>query len=221
MPNSFSLLTFNTNTKIGAAWSWSMTAGPSASCPGASAWCRDNCYATKGSYRYPNVERGLARRFELARSAVDSGPGIFAGLVLAQLRGRFRSEVKRSAPVRIHASGDFFSAAYVREWAQIAREEPERRFWTYTRSYHREDIRDALEDLYSLPNVSGFASVDPSMRIKPPKGWRVAEVAPNWEAATGTPCPALWSPRKPSCTTCRLCVERKPARLRNVSFIPH
>jgi hypothetical protein len=47
-----------------------------------------------------------------------------------------RASLPKQSIVRIHVSGDFFSADYFLAWLDIARETPHKRFYAYTKSVH-------------------------------------------------------------------------------------
>ena len=72
------------------------------------------------------------------------------------------AEVRRGMVwvVRIHASGDFYSAAYTRTWAEVARACPGTAFFAYTRSWRRPEVLAELIGLAGLPNVSLWFSID-------------------------------------------------------------
>jgi hypothetical protein len=115
-------------------------------CAGASPLCASVCYAKaflfriqRGRHRY-NYERSLEARFPEAMSA----------------------EIRRGPirVVRIHTSGDFYHAEYVRKWAAVARACPGTTFFAYTRSWRRAEIMDELVGLARLPNVHLWFSED-------------------------------------------------------------
>jgi hypothetical protein len=61
---------------------------------------------------------------------------------------------------RIHVSGDFFHADYVRKWIEICRARPDVTFYAYTRSWRIPAIWDKIQELHALPNVNVNLSVD-------------------------------------------------------------
>lgn len=115
-------------------------------CVGASPACSAACYAKGFLFRIQhrrhrlNYERSLEPRF----------PGVMA------------AEVRRSCArvVRVHVSGDFYDAAYVRKWAAVARACPSTAFFAYSRSWRHEDVLDQLIGLAHLPNVFLWFSDD-------------------------------------------------------------
>jgi hypothetical protein len=117
-------------------------------CPGATPRCLALCYARRGHWCWPSVREGLRRRLEASR-----GPD-FVGLVSEELRHR------HVQVLRLHASGDFYAASYVRRWLRILRRCPEVRAYAYTRCWRVARLRRALEELAALPNVRLWYSVD-------------------------------------------------------------
>jgi hypothetical protein len=78
----------------------------------------------------------------------------FAAVMVTEIRRRW------VGCVRIHVSGDFYSADYVRKWLAIARACPQTRFFGYTRSWRRPDIAEALAELARCKNVRLWYSCD-------------------------------------------------------------
>jgi hypothetical protein len=85
--------------------------------------------------------------------------------------------------VRLHVAGDFggrdgveASLAYIRAWRKRLLEAPHVTCWGYTRSWVVPRLRRELNRLRRDvgPRLQLFASVDRSMRLRPPRGWRVA-----------------------------------------------
>src|SRR6202030_1664315 len=75
---------------------------------------------------------------------------------------RLATEGKRrwAGCVRIHGSGDFYSAEYVRAWIAVVRACPGTRFYAYTRSWRVPEIAGALADLAKCQNVRLWYSCD-------------------------------------------------------------
>jgi hypothetical protein len=55
---------------------------------------------------------------------------------------RVVAEIRRRGvhTLRVHVSGDFFSADYARKWLDVARQSRRTRFYAYTRSWRVEDV---------------------------------------------------------------------------------
>lgn len=149
------------NRKVGRVWTFSL---PSfVTCPGASAWCRQHCYAWRLERLRPNCRRAYVRNLALSLE-----PERFVAHVLESL--------PEDAPlVRIHVGGDFFSPDYATQWHSICEARPDTQFWCYTRSWSVTLLRPALEQLRILPNMELLASIDPEMPL-PPEEWRMAFV---------------------------------------------
>lgn len=84
--------------------------------------CMKGCYAQQGRYLMSPVYLKEERRLQatLRDDFVD----------------RMNSELSRRHPtyVRVHDSGDFYSAEYLAKWMDIARANPGTRFFSYTKA---------------------------------------------------------------------------------------
>ncbi len=89
-------------------------------CPNAGD-CLKGCYATQGAYRFSNVRPAFERRWELSKGSD------FPDLMHAEIVS------KRPSRVRIHDSGDFYSAEYLSKWCIIAEQHPDVEFYAYTK----------------------------------------------------------------------------------------
>jgi hypothetical protein len=96
-------------------------------CPGAGS-CKQFCYAALEQIRYPSANGYRNRMFELSKSA-EFIPTINGELI----RLRKKSKGNKVA-IRIHSSGDFYSAEYVLKWTAIAEQNPDIIFYAYTKS---------------------------------------------------------------------------------------
>lgn len=107
---------------------------PVLSCPNCEA-CRAMCYARKVLWLYPSARRRWLRLFDLAKYQ----PAVLEAVLrldLEELR-----EKRAVGAVRIHSSGDFFSAEYVAMWARIALDYRRRfRFYAFTKAEHVFDL---------------------------------------------------------------------------------
>ena len=133
------------NTKLGEGiYTFSLSAVTT--CPGSSPACRRECYALRGRFIF-------LRRAYRSYLAASHEEGLAARMI-AGIRRRW------AGCVRIHVSGDFYSAEYVRKWAAVARACPATRFFAYTRSWRRADIAEALAELSRCRNVRLWYSCD-------------------------------------------------------------
>ena len=135
------------NTKLGKEiYAFSLPAH--FTCPGETTACASVCYAKKGYYHMSNVKDSHRKNWRASKKAD------FAAKVIAAI-GRRDVNV-----FRIHPSGDFYSAEYVRKWIEIAKAHPGIKFYAYTRSWRRVDILEALIELAALDNVYLWWSAD-------------------------------------------------------------
>jgi hypothetical protein len=111
----------NSNTKLKKDGIYSFGIPAGFTCPYAGS-CKAICYAQKGMFRFRSVQAAQARRFEATRRED------FVAVMTAEIT---RRKVKR---LRIHDSGDFYSAAYRDKWIAIAKACPEVHFYAYTKS---------------------------------------------------------------------------------------
>jgi hypothetical protein len=194
------------NAKTGArVVTFSRTPGSGGTCPGASAWCdalvaSGACYATRPYRQYAE-----------SRAQWDANARAERAPALPPPR-------RDGAPIklRIHVSGDFDSAPYVRSWIAALRARPDVIAWAYTRSWRVPRLRRALEDLRALHNVQLFASIDPTIREDPPSGWRVAWISGDPRAG-GPVCPEQLG-RVRDCDACGICYR---ARRGDITFLQH
>ncbi len=85
--------------------------------------CVKFCYAQKGAYSWSNVKPAFEKRYELTKT--DN----FINLM--------NSEIKKKKVdfLRIHDSGDFYSKVYIKKWFTIANDNPNVKFYAYTKSF--------------------------------------------------------------------------------------
>jgi hypothetical protein len=148
------------NGKLGAVWHFSIPAHES--CPGESTVCANFCYASRHFFRYPNTIRAHNRNYRATRRRN------FIKKILKEI------DEKQVEILRLHSSGDFSSAAYVRMWVSIAKKRPAVQLFCYSRSWRVPRIRKALHDFARLPNVAYWHSCDIETHAengRPPR-WR-------------------------------------------------
>ena len=94
-------------------------------CPQAGA-CAAICYATQGTYVYPNVKAARQFNFEHAKGLrVGFAAKLYHDLGL----------IKQTS-IRLHDSGDFFDQVYLNVWCRVMRQFPAKQFYAYTKSLH-------------------------------------------------------------------------------------
>lgn len=95
-------------------------------CPNASK-CAVGCYAKSGAYAWPAVKNAYESRLKAALSPE------FNQLMTAELQKLIKRKNIKKLVVRIHDSGDFFSAEYLAAWLNIIQAFPSVEFYAYTK----------------------------------------------------------------------------------------
>lgn len=86
------------------------------------------CFAASQEATYAVVRESRWMNFGLLKAAQDKGGWqAMATLIMESLPPKFDK-------VRIHVSGDFFSAAYFQAWIYVAMQHPDKVFYAYTKS---------------------------------------------------------------------------------------
>lgn len=127
------------NEKLGSSIrSFSLPHGSEKSCPGLTPTCQKLCYVSR-----------YTRRFNLD----------YKHNLVAAEKPDFVAKMSRESAlvrtVRVHVSGDFYSAAYVNKWIQIANRTPHTLFYAYTRSWRGRNL-PLLESLIQLSKLPNF-----------------------------------------------------------------
>lgn len=84
--------------------------------------CVKYCYAQKGAYIWGNVSPAFEQRYEATKK--DDFVEVM-GVAIRKKKVDF---------LRIHDSGDYYSPDYLEKWLQIARNNPQTKFYSYTKS---------------------------------------------------------------------------------------
>ena len=142
------------NSKLGSVWGWSIPAVKT--CPGATTACMTSCYAKRGNFAFPAIQKCFANNLEASQS--DSFVEDMTMMILT----------KGCRVFRIHIAGDFYDAAYIKKWAAIitaVNEKLGRRgerctFYFYTRSWRVKKLLPAVRELSRLPHVYAWLSTD-------------------------------------------------------------
>lgn len=152
------------NQKLGPIPNFSLPA--IITCPGKTALCAKVCYANKGPSRIQSGTTWL-KNFKRVRKEKK------ALLEIVRYCKAYRPKA-----FRVHVSGDFYSAAYVKAWIKVAKRCPNTVFFAYTRSWRVDKLRHDLETLKALPNVRLWASYD-KFTGPAPINWKSAFMAMN------------------------------------------
>ena len=151
-------------------------------CPNATAECKRRCYAAKAEALYLPVLPCRSANFTATKSSRR-----FVEEVCRQI------DKRRRVPeiFRIHESGDFYSKRYFRCWVEIARRNPETRFFAFTKVFD-------LFDEERPSNLTLIASLFYDDDRKAPKGAPVFRTVRKGETAPGIRCAG-------NCDSCGVC----------------
>ena len=152
--------------------------------------------------------------------------------------GKGVSTINREAGETCPGASEFCTDCYAKKGnihfaIDVVRNNPDTKFWAYTRSWNVPELLPHLETLRAMPNMQLFASCDTTMPM-PPEDWRVGYIIgddrfrgmPCLEQACSKECPTdcAGNPKKghvsklPDCKTCGYC----PIKTRgNVGFKLH
>lgn len=100
-----------------------------ATCPGAGL-CKAFCFAALEQARYPSARAYRERMLAWTKTEA------FVPEMVAEVKRvqALRSNRGRALAVRVHASGDFYSPAYLQAWYAVAQACPDVSFYAYTKS---------------------------------------------------------------------------------------
>ena len=162
------------------------------------------CYALKGRYPFPNVQKALEKRFESL-----SNPFWEDAMVLAI------SETESSGFFRWHDSGDLQSVEHLEKIANIAKRLPSIRFWLPTREYSF--VAEFVKRHGNFPENLTVRLSSLMIEGKPP-----VTIASRFNLTTsgvskeGFNCPS--SKQDGKCLTCRACWDQT---VKNVNYKIH
>lgn len=117
--------------------------------------CVKYCYAQKGAYIWGNVSPAFERRYEATK--LDT----FVDLMTQEIRR------KKVDFLRIHDSGDYYSPAYLEKWLQIARNNPQTKFYSYTKSvplFENIELPENFDVIFSQGSKVDFLIEPETMR---------------------------------------------------------
>ena len=199
-----------------------LPSGKNYSCPGETAICSKVCYAGKLERVYKGVRENLLHNWNLLK---DASYEEMYYLIEEMIKEFIVDCDKRNAPklFRIHWDGDFFNDEYARAWKHVIINNPDIKFWVYTR------VKSAAEILKGVDNLSLYYSTDSENKeiaIELNKqGIKLAYLADTFAIGqadmkemigkVGAKCPEnkkaipLISKEGSACVVCSLCVDNK------------
>ena len=200
-----------------------LPAGKDYSCPGQTATCAKVCYAGKLEKVYKGVRDTLLHNWNLLK---DADHDTMENL-LQEMIDDFKKDCdKREAAklFRIHWDGDFFSDEYAFAWKHVILNNPDVKFWVYTR------VASAANMLKDIDNLSLYFSTDKdnkeiAISLNKDKGIKLAYLADTFAIGqedlktmigkVGAKCPEnkkaipLIDKEGSACVKCSLCIDNK------------
>lgn len=200
-----------------------LPAGKEYSCPNATSVCSSVCYAGKLEKLYKGVKENLIHNWNLLKEADHD---TMCQLLNDMINDFNKDCEKREAPklFRIHWDGDFFNETYTLAWKHVILNNPDIKFWVYTR------VPSAIKILKDIDNLSLYFSTDDDNEqtahtLKKTYNIKLAYLgktfavsAPKLKELTGkvgAMCPEnakripLISDKGSACISCGLCVDGK------------
>lgn len=172
------LLTQNSDLKKSGIYGWTLPAhwvtlsdgSKFNTCPNAGA-CAAFCYAKNGTYKFKNVLKAHTDKLELVLNDLER----FKTLMNAEL-----SKTKyKNKYIRIHDAGDFFSKEYAKAWIEIAKQNQNANFYSYTKevSLFKQQLSDSIPT--NLILIYSFGGKEDSLIDK--ENDRHSDVFPNYD----------------------------------------
>jgi hypothetical protein len=87
------------------------------------------CFAASAEATYPSLRKMVWHNFGLLKDALVDGVDACADLICASLPDKFDI-------MRVHVGGDYFSKKYLQAWIEVAKRNPEKIFYSYSKSLH-------------------------------------------------------------------------------------
>ena len=87
------------------------------------------CFMASAEARSPSLRAAVWHNLELIKKALKKGVDECADLICASLPPKFDV-------ARVHVGGDYFSKEYLRAWVEVARRNPDKVFYSYSKSLH-------------------------------------------------------------------------------------
>tara|TARA_R110001592_G_C13073893_1_gene742048 strand:+ start:84 stop:1055 length:972 start_codon:yes stop_codon:yes gene_type:complete len=112
------------------------------------------CYAARAQAQYPSANKSAFKNFDLLRDTNKEGGEVaMTQLIIKSFK---HAGLEGTKVFRIHESGDFFSANYMKAWFEVAKTFPTTRFYAYTTS-----LEYWVSNRGSVPsNMKMIASMD-------------------------------------------------------------
>jgi hypothetical protein len=200
-----------------------LPAGKDFSCPGATSVCESVCYAGKLERVYKGVKAVLLHNWELLK---DADHDTMEDLLQDMINDFKKDCEKKEAPMlfRIHWDGDFFNKEYAFAWKHVILNNPDVKFWVYTRVSFAADMLKDIDNL-SLYFSTDSENKDVAIKLNKDKGIKLAYLADTFAIGqadlkaminkVGAKCPEnkkaipLIDKDGSACVKCSLCIDNK------------
>ena len=87
------------------------------------------CFAASAEAVYPSLRKMVWHNFELIKATLKNGVNACADLICESLPKKFDI-------MRVHVGGDYFSKQYLQAWIEVAKRNPDKLFYSYSKSLH-------------------------------------------------------------------------------------
>ena len=87
------------------------------------------CFQASAEAVYPSLRNMVWNNFDLIKVALKNGVDALADLICESLPKKFDV-------VRVHVGGDYFSKKYLEAWIEVAKRNPDKLFYSYSKSLH-------------------------------------------------------------------------------------
>ena len=161
------------------------------------------CYAFKGNYLFPMVQKGLMKRF----NAFENPKFIDAMVVLI-------TRYNKTNYFRWFDSGDIYDMAMLEKIVCICQKTPEIKHWLPTREV--KIVSDYLKIYKEFPENLVVRVSAPMVDGEPLKSFRWTSTVHDKIKPIGYDCPSRFQQNK--CMDCRACWDK---RVKNVSYHKH
>ncbi len=108
------------------------------------------CFAASSEVQYDAVYNNRAHNLQLIVDALKNGSA--ADLIHDSIQ---HNRTRKTAKVRIHESGDFFSGAYLDAWIEVANRNPDLQFYCYSKSLQLFQGFKLPENFYMTASYGG------------------------------------------------------------------
>jgi len=87
------------------------------------------CFQASSEAIYPSLRKMVWHNFDLIKNKIGDGIDAVADLICDSLPKKFDI-------LRVHVGGDYFSKKYLQAWIEVAKRNPDKLFYSYSKSLH-------------------------------------------------------------------------------------